>query len=308
MLRLSIVLVLLGSTLSAQAATIETYTGSSSGKTPDGKPSLGGFAANSHVLIGDDDECVLFDAQFTRADARGLAQFIQDRCATLQAIVITHEHPDHYWGLAEILRVFGEVPVVTSPEVVAAMHVEFGPKYDFWGPIYGEQLVARDQIRFATATAPEQIAALARVRGADIEVLPFGPGESEASIALYIEALSAVITGDLAYNHVHPWLVDNHPIGDWQASLHALLQKQAAFVYTGHSKTGTSPTLDPDTGKDPLDVTADYLTAFAAVLAEKPASSQVVIDRMLRLFPDFALPEILQLGAAARVPAPAPMH
>ena len=57
-----------------------------------------GFLSNSHILMGEED-AVLIDAQYSAEEGMKAAEFIKTTGRNLAAIVITHPHTDHYYGL-----------------------------------------------------------------------------------------------------------------------------------------------------------------------------------------------------------------
>src|SRR6187402_3485759 len=67
--------------------------------------SPGGFLVNSTLVAGDKD-AVLIDGQFTLADAHRLVAMILESKKNLTTIVVTHGHPDHYFGLGVLKQAF----------------------------------------------------------------------------------------------------------------------------------------------------------------------------------------------------------
>jgi len=64
-----------------------------------------GIGELSVIILGK-KEAVLIDSQWKASDAKVVAKMIKDSGRTLTHILITHGHPDHYWGLATILPPF----------------------------------------------------------------------------------------------------------------------------------------------------------------------------------------------------------
>ena len=80
--------------------------------------SPGGFLVDS-TLVSGDKEAVLIDAQFTLADAHRLVAQLLESNKTLTTVYITHDHPDHYFGLAVIAQAFPKAKLVALPATVA---------------------------------------------------------------------------------------------------------------------------------------------------------------------------------------------
>ena len=66
-----------------------------------------GIAEKSVIVLGQ-RQAVLIDAQWKPSDASNVAEIIADAGRELTHILITHGHPDHYWGLETILKRFPE--------------------------------------------------------------------------------------------------------------------------------------------------------------------------------------------------------
>lgn len=64
-----------------------------------------GFAVNSHLIQGERD-AILVDAQFTLGEAAKAVEMVQRSGKRLKYIVVTHGHPDHFFGLEVFRRAF----------------------------------------------------------------------------------------------------------------------------------------------------------------------------------------------------------
>lgn len=129
---------------------ITGFVAPSPGQTPGPAPlQLEVYTADSNAfsvtstLIYGSIEVILVDAQFRISDARRLADRIAATGRRLKAIIVTHPHPDHYFGLATLLEQFPGTPVYISaagahgfPEVATA-------KIAQWTPIYGAEMPSR---------------------------------------------------------------------------------------------------------------------------------------------------------------------
>lgn len=73
------------------------------------------FQESSMVLAGEGGRCVLIDPGFyTEDEQTDYFEMIESKGLKPEAILLTHGHPDHIWGVGDTLRHFGEMPVYVS--------------------------------------------------------------------------------------------------------------------------------------------------------------------------------------------------
>ena len=77
-----------------------------------------GAWSNAYLISGSSD-AILFDVFMASSEAAELAQTIEKTGKNLQAVMISHAHPDHFMGLDAILDRFPSVRVVSTANVVA---------------------------------------------------------------------------------------------------------------------------------------------------------------------------------------------
>ena len=77
-----------------------------------------GAWSNAYLISGETD-AILFDVFMLRAEAAELAKTIEQSGKTLQAVMISHAHPDHFMGLDAIVERFPAVHVLSTASVVA---------------------------------------------------------------------------------------------------------------------------------------------------------------------------------------------
>src|SRR5450755_4025988 len=69
-------------------------------------------------LIEGKKGAILVDAPFTRADAHRVVAWILESGHDLEAVYVTHDHPDHFFSMEVITEAFPNARVVSAPEVV----------------------------------------------------------------------------------------------------------------------------------------------------------------------------------------------
>eukprot|EP01039_Chlorochromonas_danica_P011839 gene11839-13352_t len=177
---------------------IHTYT-----STPDK------FFVNSFIVEGETG-LVLIDTQFLLSSARELADRIASLGKPLEAVIITHPHPDHFNGLPVILERFGPLPTYANKPTIDGIATTQPAKRAAWTPVYGKDYPATGALP-DHELGPDSVFTAA---GVEFRVVDLGPGESSDITVIHIPAADALIASDLIYNRCHPWLAE-HRIDQW---------------------------------------------------------------------------------------------
>ncbi len=224
-------------------------------------------------------------------------------------IYITAAHPERFGGL-DVMRQPGDVPAFTTPAVateiqnhgdtrLAPLHREFG----------------QDVPRHVNAPTPAVEERTQDMIGDDLEIdtLPLGPAESDASLALYLPKTGERIAGDVVAGGDHVDLTWGRSVV-WQDRINELKALNPKLVYPGHGTPG---------GPELLDQTLAYLKYFHDAVAEKvkpgaparisKADLAAIRQKMLLQYPKLGRPELLDksipaeyaVQLAALPPAPA---
>lgn len=256
----------------AEALEIRTFTASELG-----------FLASSHLVLGA-EEAMLVDAQFTRSDARQVADLVRSTERRLTAIFITHGRPEHFLGLEVLAESFPEARILARPATVEAIRANGEDAIERWQPIYLDDLPSR-------VVVPEPFAGEAlTLEGVEIRILDLaGDSEGLHPTPLHVPAEKTLFASDLALGGVHLWLV-GVDLGTWSESLAALGKLDAVtWVYPGHGAGG---------GSDLLAESARYLAALQTALALNSEPSQVT-RAMEQSFPGYQLPVLLERSVRA---------
>ena len=242
-----------------------------------------GFSVNSHLIQGERD-AILVDAQFTLSEAAKAVEVVQRSGKRLKYIVVTHGHPDHFFGLEAFQRAFPEARIVATAPVIADIG-DYGPKaIGYWKPVF------KDEIPDGFITPAPINSTSLFLEGHEIQLLTLNGAESPHATVLWIPSTKALLTGDLVYSAVHLWLRENRPEG-WLAILDRLEQLQPSRVYPGHGFPG---------GPELIAANRQYIHAFLAATVP-PASKEQAIAALKAKYPDYALPVIVEFSASGRL-------
>jgi glyoxylase-like metal-dependent hydrolase (beta-lactamase superfamily II) len=160
-----------------------------------------GVLDNAHLITGPEG-AILVDAHAILPDARDLVERVRDSGKPLQAIFITHAHPDHYAALEVLRDAFPEVPILATPEVAGAIAET------------GEAALAAVRARYGDLAAQELVVPQAfegrdlELDGQEIRLVRFAGGEASHQVGLYVPSSRAFIAADLVNDEVHPMLAE----------------------------------------------------------------------------------------------------
>jgi glyoxylase-like metal-dependent hydrolase (beta-lactamase superfamily II) len=236
-----------------------------------------GAWSNSYLISGNSD-AILFDVFMVSAEAAELAQEIEKTGKTLQAVMISHAHPDHFMGLDAIVDRFPSARVVSTANVVRDIQ-EDGP----WimsmlqsklGPAGPKRLVI-----------PEPLSEpVLRLGGNELEVVEFGECESKHMASLYAPALKTLFSADLVYNGAHLYVAEKH-IASWLKRLDEL----AAFA--GPRVSTIQPGHGAAAGPDLIAQTRTYLNDFSQ--AVQAGDAKAVEQQFLAKYPEYHVRQFL---------------
>jgi len=260
---LAVTMIVLGATAHAQegALTLKVITSSP-----------GSLNAN-FTLIQGEREAVLVDVPFLRSDAYRLVADILDSGKTLTTIIVTHAHPDHYFGLDVLRDAFPNARAIAAPFVVADVWTGFPARLAFWQPLIGANAPRYPMIPTAFAETTFEL------EGHRIEILGPMTGDAPNSTAIYVPDLKAVIAGDIVFNQVHVYAGGKAERAAWVATLDRLLALEPEIVVAGHTKENL-----PNT-RSALEYTRNYLSRFERAIEEADDAAELMAI-MRREYPD----------------------
>ncbi len=242
-----------------------------------------GFSVNSHLIQGERD-AILVDAQFTLSEAAKVVELVQSSGKQLRYIVVTHGHPDHFFGLGVLQQAFPEARIVATKPVIADIE-DYAPKaIARWKPVFKDEIPDSFVV-----PAPVDSTSLS-IEGNEIQLLTMDEGESAHATVLWVPSTKALLTGDLTYSNVHLWLRENRPEG-WLRILERFERLYPLSVYPGHGPVG---------GPELIDANRAYIHAFLAATAA-PATKEEAAAQLKSQFADYALPVIVDFSVSGRL-------
>lgn len=194
--------------------------------------------ASNAVLIKGGDEAVLVDNCLIQSDAQKLVKMIQSSRRELTTVLITHAHPDHYFGLAAIREAFPRARIYARKEVIDGMR-EFRAKIVHWQEMYRGELPA-------DLPLPEPLTGDSlQLEGHVIRFIDLFMVETVHATAFYLPAQKAFIAGDLVYAQAQHYMSDVNDPDTWMAAIEGVRKVgPIEKLFPGHGPVGGSELLD----------------------------------------------------------------
>lgn len=236
------------------------------------------------TLICGEEEALLVDAGFTRADGHRLAAAILDSGRELTKVFISHSDPDFYWGAEVVADAFPNAEFVATPLVIEHIQDSYEGKLKAW-----EQV---------GANRPTRLVDLAELTG-DITLeghkfhLKGGPPGLPDRHYLWQPEQRAIVGGVLLFQNEHVWVADTASSGDravWIELLDGMTSLDPAFAVPGHRLP--TDTLDAT----PIAYTRDYLTTFESEV-NKADSGAALTAALVTRYPGAGMLIAAQIGA-----------
>lgn len=194
----------------------------------------GNGSVNSYLLVGPQSVTIV-DCQRTSIEAASLARMVEGIGKPVDAIVLTHEHPDHTMGLDTISRAFPGAPILASAVTQEYIETSGRQTADFMKNIFPGAIP--DGIPSATRiiAAGERL----ELAGAEWVVDQRGAAEALGMTVLHAPAEGILIASDLFGNRFTPYLVEGRT-GNWLAELAAARDTYAGVdrALPGHGSAG----------------------------------------------------------------------
>jgi glyoxylase-like metal-dependent hydrolase (beta-lactamase superfamily II) len=254
-----------------------------------------GLLVNAY-LVETDRGVVAIDGTLTASDSRALRSRIDSLGKPLLGVLVTHAHPDHVAGIANLLGDSG-ASVVALESVRDLMRATEEAKRAQWGPVYGDEWIPRWVYPDRLVEDGEAVT----FDGISFRVHDVGSGgDCDANSVWVLEdEPAAAFVGDLVFNGTHSYIADGRVLR-WLANLERFraLLEGVATLYPGHGRAG---------GAELLDAQKDYLLAYCAAVLEVAGDSATVderakeelAERMRRVLPGAPLEFMIGLSADA---------
>jgi glyoxylase-like metal-dependent hydrolase (beta-lactamase superfamily II) len=230
---------------------------------------------------------VAVDSLLTVSESTAMRRGLERLGKPLHAVLLTHSHPDHYAGLAQLVA-RDDVPIIAPQGVIDTIARDDAEKNAIVGPMFGDDWPSRRIFPNTPIRDGESVT----FDDARFSVIDLGPGESPHDSPWILDA-STVFLGDQIYDHRHCYLADGFH-GEWLANIEILRERVPAdaTMLVGHGGP---------VGGDMWDWQRGYIETFVAAVgdadwADPERANAAVVARMKEYEPADELQFLMELS------------
>ncbi|WGV99444.1 MBL fold metallo-hydrolase [Vibrio sp. YMD68] len=223
------------------------------------------FHVNSTLIEGE-NEVMLIDTGFTKADALRIAAKVLDTGKELKTIFISQADPDYYFGAETLHSLFPDAQIITTPAVKTVIEKKLPTKLKVWSPRMGSNAPVEPYVPHAIT---ENFLTL---EGHKIEIMGTN-GVLAHRPYLWVPSSKALLGNVAVYGNLHLWTADSQTEQSqraWSEQLKEMQELQPELVIPGHMKSGTA--LNAET----IRYSQQYLKDFSQAKATSENSEQLI--------------------------------
>ncbi|MEM7070118.1 MAG: MBL fold metallo-hydrolase [Pseudomonadota bacterium] len=229
-----------------------------------------GFYVNSYLIYGE-STATLIDAQLTELEAKKVIRKIKTDGKTLNNIVITHSHPDHYEGLQWIGRAFPKATIHSAAKSIEVI----SNTTRYWNGF---------ENKLEPISSGKHI-----FSGTQTEILNMPDAESIAPLVLYLPQDRTLVTGDHVLADQHLWLAEQRD-QQWLDNLDTLEKRwPIEMILPGHGNPGSLELFTH---------TRNYIRDFQNTVRTETNKAKA-IERMREFYPQHRFPLALETSMVA---------
>jgi glyoxylase-like metal-dependent hydrolase (beta-lactamase superfamily II) len=240
-------------------------------------------------LVETDSGVVAIDSLLTVSESRAMRAGLEELGKPLEAVLLTHSHPDHYGGLTELVA-GDDVPIIAPQGVIDTIIRDDDEKEQILRPMFGDEWAAKRTFPNTPIRDGESVS----YDGATFTVIDLGPSESPHDSPWILgEDERIVFLGDQIYDHRHCFLADGFH-RQWLENIERLRERfpNDAVFHIGHG--GPVGQADWDWQRGYIET---FLDAVGAADWSRPEHAHAsVVAEMKRFLPSDELQFLMELS------------
>jgi glyoxylase-like metal-dependent hydrolase (beta-lactamase superfamily II) len=240
-------------------------------------------------LVETDSGVVAIDSLLTVSESRAMRAGLEELGKPLEAVLLTHSHPDHYGGLTELVA-GDDVPIIAPQGVIDTIIRDDDEKEQILRPMFGDEWAAKRTFPNTPIRDGESVS----YDGATFTVIDLGPSESPHDSPWVLgEEERIVFLGDQIYDHRHCFLADGFH-RQWLANIERLRERfpNDVVFHIGHG--GPVGQADWDWQRGYIET---FLDAVGAADWSRPEHAHAsVVAEMKRFLPSDELQFLMELS------------
>ena len=242
------------------------------------------------TIIEGKDNVILVDSQYILSEASKVADKIAATGKNLQAIWITHAHPDHYLGLEAVLEKFPDTPVYSTADVVEIIKQRTDNYIQNAKKNYGDDITSNPV--FPEVYTKDFL----ELDGEKIEIFD-QPGDTFHIAMLNIPTAKTLVAADTYYMGTHIFMLEaNNPDARqaWMETIDFIKALNPEMVIPGHK----APDISLDNSVAGLDDLAKYLETYGNAVSTKKTAEEAM-SVIQEAYPNYPLPFLLNMSLQA---------
>lgn len=241
-------------------------------------------------IVEADSALVIVDTTLTMSDSKSLKQMADGLRKPIAGILLTHGHPDHVAGTANVAPQ-GEVPIYALRSVHDLMKASEQAKHKQWSAMFRDEWIPKWVYPNTIVEPGERVT----VAGLTFTVIDLGAGgDSDANSIWSLENDSqAAFVGDFLYSENHAYMMDGS-ILRWMANLTRFEKplERYATLHVGHG---------PASNYSLVQKQQQYFATACAALLEATAGSGILTDDARKKYEQTMLAKYPSYGFALTV-------
>ncbi len=225
---------------------------------------------------------IVVDVLLLKPYAQQLRQYVDGLKKPIEKVLITHTHPDHWFGLEyfQDCQIYALQETIDEISQVADQYIEYNHS------VFGDKSTS-------TKVIPQNVLTVGSEVVAGLELTYTKVTQAEANVMLMIEipTLKVLVAQDLAYNEVYLYVGEKSPEGElcfdgWISTLENLQKNGYERVLVGHGFNSDSSILEE---------MIEYLN-FAQLHFDPELDPEAYKDIMVNKYPHYKVPRMLDVS------------